>query len=201
MIAALAKLLDGLERRSTWKNAAVAVGCIGLVNLVMGRYILPTIEARRPEALEDGFLVMIDLRPLASVEEVYRVFDLYQPDILGLVRLLYALDFVTPLAFAVGLMCLLGKLLRYLGVTEGWRAALLLPFVALVFDCMENGLCLFLISRYQDGQVFPGLARVAGVVTAGKFIGLAATGLMLVVLLLRAAVKRVGRSAGGPRRA
>lgn len=190
MGATLAKLLDGLERHATWRNAALAVGGIVLSNLAMGEYILPNIQARRPEALEDGFLVMIDLEPLRSVEEVYRIFDLYKPDILGLVQLLYALDFVTPLALAVFLLCLIGKMLRYLQVKEGgWRAALLLPFAALLFDYTENALSLFLISQYQDGQVFPTLARVASIATAAKFFGLLCTGLTMVALLFRTAMK------------
>jgi len=197
MGATLAKLFDGLERRSTWKNAALAVGGIALSNLAMGGYILPTIQARRPQAMADGFLVMIDLEPLRSAEEVYQIFDLYEPDILGLVRLFYALDFVMPLMFAVFSLCLIGKMLRYLEVKEGiWRAALLLPFVGLLFDYMENASSLFLISQYQDGQVFPTLARVASIATAAKFLGLACTGLTMVALLLRTAMKLIARRAG-----
>jgi hypothetical protein len=200
MGATLAKLIDGLERRSTWRNAALAVGGIALSNLAMGGYILPNIEARRPEALENGFLVMIDLEPLRSAEEVYRIFDLYKPDILGLVRLLYALDFVIPLTFAVCILCLIGKMLRYLEVKEGgWRVALLLPFAALPFDYTENALSLFLISQYQDGQVFPTLARVASITTAAKFLALGCTGLTMVALLLRTATKLIAQRAGSPR--
>jgi hypothetical protein len=201
MGATLAKLIDGLERRSTWRNAALALGGIVLSNLAMGGYILPNIQARRPEALEDGFLVMIDLEPLRSAEEVYRIFELYEPDILGFVRLLYALDFVMPLMFAVCILCLIGKMLRYLEVKAGgWRtAALLLPFAALPFDYTENALSLFLIGQYQDGQVFPTLARVASIATAAKFLGLVCAGLTMVVLLLRTAMKLIARRAGSPR--
>lgn len=201
MSTTLAKLIDGLEHRSTWKNVALAIGGIVLSNLAMGAYILPKIEARRPDAVEDGFLVMIDLEPLRSAEEVYRIFDLYQPDILGLVRLLYAVDFVMPLAFAACLVFLTGKMLRYLEVKEGaWRAALLLPFAALLFDYAENASSLFLISRYQDGQVFPTLARVASIATAAKFLGLGCTGLTMLALLLRTATKLIARRTVGSRR-
>jgi hypothetical protein len=196
MGATLAKLLDGLERRCTWRNAALAVGGIVLSNLAMGGYIIPNIEARRPEAMKDGFLAMIDVAPLSSAEEVYRIFDLYTPDILGFVRLLYALDFVMPLMFAVLMLCLMGKMLRYLEVKEGaWRAALLLPFTGLLFDYTENASSLFLIGQYQDGQVFPTLARVASIATAAKFLGLGCSGLTMVVLLFRAAMKRIARRA------
>src|SRR5262245_10710316 len=58
------KLIDGLERRLTWRNAALAAGLFVLSNLALGSYILPSIQARRPEALDDGFLVMIDRSPL-----------------------------------------------------------------------------------------------------------------------------------------
>lgn len=203
MGATLAKLIDGLERCSTWRNAALAVGGVALSNLAMGGYVLPNIQARRPEALDDGFLVMIDLEPLRSAEEVYRIFDLYEPDILGFVELLYALDFVLPLAFAVFILCLIGKMLRYLEVKEGrWRAALLLlPFAALPFDYIENALSLFLMSEYQDGQVFPTLARVASISTAAKFLGLGCIGLTLVALLLRTAMKLIARRAGSSREA
>lgn len=200
MPATLARLIDGLERHSTWRNVALAVGGIGLTNLALAGYILPSIEARRPEALEDGFLVMIDLKPLCSAEQAYQIFDLYTPDILGLVRILYALDFVIPLLFAGCILGLIGKLLRYLEVKEGgWRLALLVPFAALLFDYMENTFALFLISQYQDGQVFPTLAGAAGIATAGKFLGLGGTGLTLVALLLRTATKLIAKKAGSPR--
>ena len=196
MAATLTRLIDGLERRATWKNAALAFGGIILVNVAMAGYILPNIAARRPRALEDDFLVMIDLAPLSSAEEVYRIYDLYSPDVLGFVRLLYALDFVMPLAFAVCLVCLIGKLLRALRVTEGvWRAALLVPLVALLFDYAENVLSLFLLGQYQDGRVYPALARAASGATAVKFVGLGCAGLTLVVLLLRLAARRVARTA------
>lgn len=200
MGATLARLLDGLERRSTLRNAALAIGGTVLVNLAMGGYVLPNIQARRPEAMQDGFLVMIDLQPLSSAEEVYRIFDLYQADILGFVRLLYALDFVLPLAFAVFIGCLIGKLLQYLEVKQGvWRAALLVPFAALPFDYAENAASLFLISQYQDGHVFPTLARVASIATAAKFLGLACIGLVTGILLLAAVVKLIARRVGRPR--
>lgn len=200
MGATLAKLMDGLERRSTWRNVALAVGGTILCNLAMGGYVLPNIQARRPEAMDDGFLVMIDLAPLRSAEEVYRIFDLYTPDILGFVGLLYALDFVMPLMFAVGMVCLIGKMLQYLEVKAGaWRAALLVPFAALLFDYTENAASLFLIGQYQHGQVFPTLARLASLATAAKFLGLGCTGLTLVALLLRTAKQRFARRAGSPR--
>lgn len=193
MGSTMARLLDGLERRTTWKNAASAVGCIALGNLATAGYILPGIEARRPEALADDFLVLIDLAPLSSAAEIYKIFDLYTPDILGFVRLFYALDFVIPLMFAICTLCLVGKMLRYLQVTGAWRFALLLPFAALPFDYAENASSLFLIDQYQHGQVFPTLARVTSVVTAIKFLGLGCAGLTLVILLLRTAARRVTR--------
>lgn len=195
----LERLIDGVERRSTWKNAAVAVGVTLLANFALAGYILPSIEARRPEAMDGGFLVMIDLQPLVSAAEAYRIFDLYKPDILGFVRLLYAVDFVIPVAFACFFACMIGKMLRYLGTKGGWRAALLLPFAAVPFDYTENVLSLVLISLYQGGQVFPALAGVAGLATAGKFLSLGLTGLVVVVLLLRSAAKFVAAKLGGPR--
>ncbi len=190
-------LLDGLARRATWTNAAIAVGVLAVANVMLAGYILPSIAAIRPEALEDDFLVMIDREPLLSVDEMYRIFDLYQPDILGLVQLLYAVDFVMPLAFGCLFACLIGKLLRYLEVKAGaWRVALLLPFAAIPFDYTENLLSLVLTSEYQEGRVFPVLARVATVATACKFLGLALTGLATVVLLVRTVVKRVASRRG-----
>lgn len=195
------QLIDGLERRATWTTAALALGVTLLANLAMKGYIFPNIEARHPEALKDGFLVMIDLEPLLSSEEIYRIFALYTPDILGFVRLLYALDFVTPLAFAFLCLTLIGKLLRYLGKADGWRACLLVPFAALLFDYTENALALFLIGQYQDGQVFPTLARVASIATAIKLVGLGLTGLTTVALLLLAAAKLIASKAGRAPRA
>jgi hypothetical protein len=200
MGATLKQLIDGLERRATWRTAALAFGVTLLANLAMKGYLFPNIEARHPEALNDGFLVMIDLEPLHSFEEIYRIFDLYTPDILGFVRLLYALDFVIPLAFAFLCLSLIGKMLRYLGKSGGWRACLLLPFVALLFDYTENTLALFLIGQYQDGQVFPTLARVASIATASKFVGLGLTGLATVALLLWTAAKLIASKAGPPPR-
>lgn len=201
MGAALKKLIDGLERRATWRTAALAFGVTLLSNLAMG-YLLTNIEARHPEALDDGFLVMIDLEPLLSFEEIYRIFDLYTPDILGFVRLLYAVDFVMPLAFAFLCIALIGKLLRYLGVKAGgWRGCLLLPFVALLFDYTENTLALFLLGQYQDGQVLPTLARVASIATTSKFVGLGLTGLVTVVLLLWAVARLIASKVRAPPRA
>lgn len=193
MGAALKTLIDALERRASWRTAAIAFGVTLVSNLAMG-YVLREIEARHPEALNDGFLVMIDLAPLRSSEEVYRIFDLYAPEILGYVRIVYALDFVMPLAFAFLFLSLIGNMLRYLGVKAGGsRACVLLPFVGLLFDYIENGLALFLIHQYQGGQVFPTLARVAGIATVIKFIGLSLTGLATVALLLRTVAKLVTR--------
>lgn len=190
-MGALTRTIDGLQRLASWRTAGSAVVVLVLVNLAMKGWLLPDIAARRPEAVDDGFLVMIDLEPLRSSAEVYRVFDLYTPDILGAVRMLYALDFVIPLAFACVLSTLIGKLLRSLGLTAGgWRACVLLPFVAMLFDDIENVLVLVLLGQYQDGVMSPALARAAGIVTLGKFVGLGLTALVLLVLLLRAAVRR-----------
>lgn len=200
MITALNRRIDGLARRATWRTAALAFGAILLANLAMKGLLLPDIEARHPDVLDDGFLVMIDREPLRSSAEIYRIFDLYTPDILGTVRLLYAVDFVTPLAFAFLCLALIGKLLRYLGVKAGGlRICLLLPFAALLFDYAENALALFLIDQHQDGQVFPTLARVASVATTTKFVFLGLTGLTMVALLLWAAAKRIAAKAGPPR--
>lgn len=188
----VAQVIDGLERRATWRTAALAIGTIVLANLAMQSLALADIQARRPEALDDGFLVMIDREPLLSAAEVYRIFDLYTPDILGSVRLLYALDFVVPLAVACLCLALLGKMLRYLGARGIWRVCLLLPFVAPLFDYTENALVLFLVGQYQDGQVWPTLASAASVATACKFAALSVTGLVMVVLLVRVVARRVG---------
>ncbi len=105
-----------------------------------------------------------------------------------------------PLAFAVCFLCLTGKMLRYLDVREGGgRAALLVSFAALPFDYMDNALSLLLLSQYQDGQVFPTLARGAGITTAAKFLGLACTGLTMVAVLLRTVTKFITQKTGGPR--
>ena len=200
MPTTLQTLIHRLEGRLTGRNAAVAFGVIVLSNIAMAGYLIPNIEARRPSAVEDGFLVMIDLKPLHSVEEMYKIFDLYTPDILGFVRLLYAVDFVFPLAFAFVVAFLLGKLLRHLEVKAGaWRTTLLLPFAAVAFDYTENVLALVLTSQYTDGHVFPTLARVAGVATAGKMLCLILSGLTLVALLLRTAVKRLAPKPGAMR--
>lgn len=193
-------LIDRAERHATWRTAALALGVTVLSNLAMIGYVLPGIQALRPEAMNDGFLRMIDLDPLLSSEAAYRIFELYTPDILGLVRLLYALDFVMPLAFALLCLSLLGKMLRYLGVTTGaWRACLLVPFAALLFDYTENSLALFLIDQHQHGQVFPTLARLASVATAAKFACLGLSGLAMLALLLRTAAKRIASRAAPPR--
>jgi hypothetical protein len=196
MATTLKQLINRLERRLTWKNAAFAFTVIVLSNLALMGYILPGIQTRQPAALESDFLVMIDRTPLLSAGEVYRIFDLYTPDILGLVRLVYAVDFVVPLALAFVVAVLLAKLLQYLRVLAGgWRALLLLPFAAPLFDDVENVLALVLTSQYQDGRVFPTLARVASVATACKFCCLALTGVALLALLIRAAVKRIAPGA------
>lgn len=191
------QLIDALEGRLNWKNAAIAFAVIVLSNVAMAGYILPNIAARRPQALDDGFLIMIDLAPLRPADEVYKIFDLYTPDILGFVRMLYAVDFVMPLGFMFIVAVLLSKLLRYLGVRAGgWRTFILLPFVALAFDYSENLLALFLTSQYQDGQVFPTLARVASVATAFKFMCMIVAALGLVVLLVRTAIRRFAAKPG-----
>lgn len=196
MGAALKQLIDGLERRATWRTAALAFGVTLLSNLAMKGHLFPNIQARHPEALQGDFLVMIDLQPLLSSEAIYRIFELYTPEILGFVRLVYAVDFVIPLAFAFLCLALIGKLLRYLGVEAGgWRACLLLSFAALPFDLTENALALFLIHQYQHGEVFPTLARMASIATTCKFVGLGLIGLTTVTLLLRAAAKLVASKA------
>lgn len=198
----LTLLLDHLERRATWRTAALALGGIVAVNVVMAGYVVPAIAERRPEAIVDGFPVMLDLAPVSSAEEVYRIFDLYSPDIVGLVRLLYTLDFLIPLFFAVLVSCLIGAMLRYLAIKEGpWRVTLLLPFCGLPFDYVENALSLFLLGQYQDGHVFPVVARVAGVATAAKFLGLFCAGVALVAVLARTTTTFLARRAAGRPRA
>jgi hypothetical protein len=59
---------------------------------------------------------------------------------------------------------------------------------------------LFLVHQYQDGQVFPTLARVASIATASKFVGLGLTGLTTVALLLWSAAKLIASRAGRPSR-
>lgn len=193
-----ARLIDGLVRAATWRNTALAFGGMVLSNLALGGYVLPSIQARQPAAMDDGFLVMVDLVPLCSADQAYRIYDLYTPDILGLVRLLYALDFAMPLMFALFAVCLLGAMVRVLEVKGGLRATLLLPFVAVSFDYVENALSLLLIGQYQDGRVFPTLARVTGIVTTAKFLALAGVGLALVILLLRTVMTLLARRASRP---
>ncbi|MEZ4449000.1 MAG: hypothetical protein R3B09_05910 [Nannocystaceae bacterium] len=193
-------VLDGLERRATWRSAALALAVAVPSNLALAGYVLPALQARRPEAMDGDFLVMIDLEPLRSVDEIYRIYDLYTPDILDLVRLLYALDFAMPLALAVLLFCLIGALLRALGVKGRGRALLVLPFVSVTFDFVENALSLLLLDRYQSGEVLPTLARAATLATTLKFVALSAVGVTVVALLGRgivvAARRRLGRRGG-----
>lgn len=180
--------LDRLNARLTWRNAAVALAVIVAANLALATWILPTIAARRPQAMHDDFLQMIDRAPLRSPEEIYEILGLYTPDILGPVRTLYALDFVIPLALAFILAVLFARMLRYQGVTSGWRTLALLPFAAVSFDYAENLLALLLMSL--DG-VHPTLARITGIVTACKFLCLLVTGLTLLTLLVRTTIRRL----------
>lgn len=182
-------LLDRLYARLTWRNAAVALAVLVAANLALMTYVLPGIAARRPQAMQDDFPAMIDREPLRSPEEIYEILGLYTPDILDLVRTLYALDLVIPLALAFVLAVVFAKLLRRPGTTPGWRPLVLLPFAGASFDCVENLLALMLISL--DG-VYPLLARIAGIVTACKFLCLLLTGLTLLALLVRAAARRLG---------
>ena len=94
---------------------------------------------------------------------------------------------------------LIGKMLRYLETKGPWRAALLVPFAAIPFDYTENALSLFLLGQYQDGQVFPTLARMAGIVTAAKFLGLGCMGVTLLAVLLRTGTKFIAQKAGSSR--
>lgn len=166
--------------RLGWKSTLVAVGAYLAIQTVVMRYVVPEIRARQPAAIEGRMPKLVDIAPLVSGEEAYRIFALYQPDIVGYIRLFYALDYLWPLASAFFWASLIAVMLRYLGRTERWSWMCLLAFFALPFDYIENSLALFMIAQRPD--VHDGLARLGGIATAFKLLFIALTLLMFVTL-------------------
>jgi hypothetical protein len=197
--------LDRLLSLLGWKTGVVALVGLLLTQVFLANYVIPNVQSRRPEAVKDGMLVMVDYQGLATAAEEYRIFDLYKPDILGYVQLLYAVDFVIALSIAVLFASLIGVMVKYLdraarGSWPGrWRWLPLMGFCAMPFDFAENALALFLTAR-NPAQIYYGLATVEGVLTALKELG-SGLAMATTVVVLLAVLVRVGQARARPRSA
>lgn len=166
--------------RLGWKSTLIALVAYVAIRAVVMNYVVPEIRTRQPAAVEGRMLKVVDVAPFVSGEEAYRIFGLYQPDIVGYVRLFYALDILWPLASAFFWASLIAVMLKYLGRTERWSWMCLLAFFALPFDYIENSLALFMIAQRPD--VHDGLARLGGIATAFKILFIALTLLTFLAL-------------------
>lgn len=173
--------------RLGWKTTIVAFGAYVAIQLVVMRYVVPEVRARQPAAVEGSMLKLVDVVPFISADEAYRIFDLYQPDIVPYVRLFYALDIFWPLSAAVFWASLIALMLRYLGRADRWAWLCLLAFSALPFDYTEDILALFMIA--QRPAVHDGLARLGGIATAFKLLFVALILLTFVTLAVMVLVR------------
>jgi hypothetical protein len=97
-------------------------------------------------------------------------------------------DFINPLLLGFFSVALVGWLLGRSRLASGRNVAAAIPFVAPIADAMENAVLLLAIAAFPAdpwvGSLFP-------LVTSAKFVGLAAT-LLLIIALSVLAIRRRG---------
>src|SRR6266545_4331936 len=118
-------MIQRIQRYATAKTAFVGFGVLILTQVFLASYVIPSIQSRHPEAVNNGTLIMMDFQPLATPEEEYRVLNLYTPDIVGYVQMLYATDFILPLSATFLFLGLIGVMLKYVDEGNQWRWLLL----------------------------------------------------------------------------
>lgn len=183
----MSKVIRTLHKYATGKTALVGLVLVLLAQAFLALYVVPQIQARQPQAVDGGALIMVDFRPLESPEEAYAVFNMYADSILGYVKLLYATDFLLPIGSNLFFLGLMGILLGYAKKSDRWRSLLVLPVLGIPFDYIENLLALFMIDN-RGAHTYSGLARVLGVASAFKGLFYLSTMFVVVALLVVALV-------------
>jgi hypothetical protein len=189
-------MLQKLERLATGRLTLVGLGLIVVCQVLMAACLLPGVQSRRPDAVANGALVMVDFQPLAAPEAQYRVLNLYSADVLGLVKAFYAVDFLLPVAMLLFFLGLYGVLLRRLGLEGRWQWLLVLPLLGLPFDYAENALALTMLARLPEQ--LPTLATITGVVTAVKLACYGTVMVTCVGLAVAAGLARLRGRAPAP---
>ena len=174
-----------------WKITIIGLAVFILAQIFLASFVIPNIKLRQPLAIENGLLIMVDGQPLATPIEEYSVFNLYKPNIVGYVYLLYAIDFLLPLSLAIFFASLIGMMIKNLRKIP--NLIILLVFLPVFFDYLENGIALFLISQ-NPTNIYLGLAQFEGIITALKLMSsglVIITTIFLLLLILSKKLKRL----------
>ncbi len=104
----------------------------------------------------------------------------------------YTFDLIWPLVYTFLLVAVITWLLgRFLEPGQKWRRLNLVPFLPLLFDYAENLSASIVIARYPATTPF--LADLVSVFTTAKWVTLAASFVLLVLVAVVALVRRGSR--------
>ena len=175
--------LDGLRRSATWRTILALL----VVVIIVNAGIFPVVAQRMAEYAGVSVRPM-DLRLSYSAEQAYTI--LLSLGDSG--RRLYAIveatvDVIYPVVYTLFLFLLIERLLTDAPRPRWLDLATLVPFVAMVFDWLENAAILAMIGRFPRP---PGsIATIASAFTTIKWLA----GLLTLALLLYAAIRRLFR--------
>lgn len=106
------------------------------------------------------------------------------------IRSRFSFDVIWPVVYVAFFVTAIGWLTqRSFAPTSRWQSTNLLPFVAVIFDGLENLSASLVMVRYPAPT--PIVAEAAGVFTLLKWVGVAATSVTLLVVMTAAIVRRI----------
>lgn len=106
------------------------------------------------------------------------------------IRSRFTFDVIWPVVYVTFFATTIGWLAQCgFAPASRWQMANLLPFVAVIFDALENLSASLALARYPAPT--PIVAELAGVFTLLKWVSVALTSLTLIVVLVAAAVQRI----------
>lgn len=112
-------MFQKLKQTNNGKIALVGLVLMILAIIAMGQISFAA-QSKNPAVVSSGHFVLVDFKPFESAEEAYKIFNLYTLDVIGLVRLMYAADFLFLTSLCLLVFGLIGFTLKYLAKMEPW---------------------------------------------------------------------------------
>lgn len=157
-----------------------------LIYLIFPMVLLPGI-------LNDPALTPLDLKLYYNAETAYKIIASYGDELrLRYVIGILSVDVLYPLYYSCFLFSILLYLFKQQGIAVNQVVSqkigiLLLPYMAMTFDLIENSLNAIIVAFYP--KKMPLIASVAGVATSAKWLAVFVV-LVVLVCILVSTVKR-----------
>ena len=183
-----------MKSLSTWISR-ISTGWLALLALLIFVVFTATVLPEQSARMDSyaGFAGSPDLSMYYSAADLYRMAETYGVE--GRSAYIHA-RFTFDLAFPIIYLFFLCTGIswcnkRAFKPESPWQLTNLLPVGAFLFDLLENSSAALVISRYPDPT--PVLANLAGFFTAFKWLFVGSSMVVLVVGLLLAMVRLVGK--------